>query len=72
MPRFHPSVLTSRSGQTLAGDWKSDAGLSAVRDVYRMCKRYPRGSPLREVAEKWERSRAAAGPEFAVPPDWAP
>ncbi len=70
-PKFDPSVLTSRAGQPLTGDWKKDPGLAAVRRVYRMCKRQPRGNPLREAIEKWEQSRTASGPEFAVPPDWA-
>jgi len=71
MTEFDPAVLASRAGQTLTGDWEKDAGLAAVRRVYRMCKGQLRGHPLREVIERWEKSRAAAGPEFAVPADWA-
>ena len=70
--QFDPSILTSRAGQPLTGDWRKDPGLAAVRGVYRMCKREPRGTPLREAIEDWERARKATGSDFAVPPEWAP
>ena len=69
---FDFDVLKGRSGQPLTGDWRTDPGLAAVRQVYRMCKKRKRGDPLREAIDEWERARGATGPEFGVPAEWAP
>ena len=46
--------------------------LRKLRKLVRKAKALPEGDPLRETVEEWERVREAAGPVFAVPPDWKP
>ncbi len=66
--KTHP--LRSRAGLSLDGDWTFDAGLAAVRDLYREFKELPRANPLRRLIDDWEDDRGKT--EYPVPERWHP